>query len=200
MKRYSKLVLKGGLDYDYVLLALRALTSYTGVLFERLITHQDLPIEYNAISARNLFECYLLIAYIIGKPSKAKEYISQKAYDDLQINEGFLSLKTANTSETSIKQIRDRMDYIKELMKEHELTPSKNWNVSHLAEKTNNKLEYEAFFKLYSKYVHPSSWIVNSHDNEYDNPVFRNIFLLQGQLYAKRIIKLISEYRDKQTA
>lgn len=193
----SKLLLKGG--DDYVLFALRALTNYAGVLFERLISYQDFPIEYNAISARNLFECYLLIAYIISDPSKAKEFFSQKAYDELEINEGFLSLTTANTSETSIKLIRDRMDYIKEIMKKHELTPSRHWTVSYLAQQTNNKLEYEAFFKLYSKYVHPSSWIVNSRDNEYDNPVFRNIFLLQGQHYASCIIKLISEYQNKRT-
>lgn len=193
----SKLVLKGG--DDYVLFALRALTSYTGVLFERLISYQDFPIEYNAISARNLFECYLLIAYIISDPSKAKEFLSQKASEELEINEGFLSLKTVTTSETSIKPIRDRMDYIKEIMKKHGLTSSRHWTVSYLAQQTNNKLEYEAFFKLYSKYVHPSSWIVNSRDNEYDNPVFRNIFILQGQHYASCIIKLISEYQDEQT-
>jgi hypothetical protein len=118
----------------------------------------------------------------------------QKAYDELEINEGFLSLKTANTSETSINLIRNKMDYIKEIMNKHKLTPSKNWNVNYLAEQTNNKLEYKAFFKLYSKYVHPSSWIVNSRNNEYDNPVFKNIFILQGQHYASCITKLISEY------
>jgi hypothetical protein len=147
---------------------LRALTSYTGVLFERLISNQDLPIEYNAVSARNLFECYLLIAYIIGDPSKAKEFLSQKASEELEINESFLSLKTSNTPETSIKLIRDRMDYVKELMKKHELTPSKSWHVSYLAEKTNNKLEYKAFFKLYSKYVHILPGL-NGRNNEYDN-------------------------------
>lgn len=193
----SNLLLKR--EEDYVLFALRALTSYTGELFERLISHQNFPIEYNAFSARNLFECYLLIAYIISDPSKAKEYLSQKAYEELEISEGFLSLTTANTSETSMKLIRDRMDYVKQLMKKHELTPSKSWHVSYLAEKTNNKLEYKAFFKLYSKYVHPSSWIVNTNDNEYNNPVFRNIFFLQGQLYAKQIIKLISEYQGRHT-
>lgn len=157
----SKILHKQGNDYP--LFALRALGSYTGVLFDRLISHKDFPIEYNAISARNLFECYLLIAYIIKDPSKAEEFLSQKAFDELEINEGFLSLKTAETSETSIKQIQDRMDYIRELMKNHNLVPSKRWNVLHLAEQTNNKLEYAAFFKFYSKYVHPSSWIVNSH-------------------------------------
>ena len=192
----SKLLLKQGEDYQ--LFALRALTSYSGKVFDRLISHQDFPIEYNAISARNLFECYLLIAYIISKPSKAKEFLSQKAYDELQINEGFLSITTANTSEIAIKSIHDRMEYIKELMKKNRLTPSKSWNVSYLAQKTNNETEYKAFFKLYSKYVHPSSWIVNSHNNDYENPVFKNIFILQGQHYASCITKLVSKYLNQQ--
>lgn len=193
----SKLVLKQ--EMDYPLFSLRAIANYTGVLFDRLISHQNFPIEYIAISARNLFECYLLTAYIISDSSKGEEFISQKAYEELEINEGFLSITTTNTSETIIKSIRDRMEYIKEIMKRHELTPSKNWNVNYLAKQTNNELEYKAFFKLYSKYVHPSSWIMNSHKHEYDNPVFKNIFILQGQHYASCIVKLISDYLDNKS-
>lgn len=83
-------------------------------------------------------------------------------------------------------------------MKTYELSSAKHWTVNYLAKQTNNKLEYEAFFKLYSKYVHPSSWIINSHKSDYDNPVFRNIFFLQGRHFASCIIKLVSEYRDEQ--
>ncbi len=181
---------------DYTLFALRALASYTGTLFERLISHQDFPIEYSAISARNLFESYLLVAYITSDPSKGKEFLSQKAFDELEINEGFLGLGTA-ASEESIKAIQERMNYIKELMKKNDLSPSKYWTVSYLAQKTNNKVEYDAFFKLYSKYIHPSSWIVNSVNNEYDDPVFRNIFFSQGHIFANRIIEIISKYQNQ---
>lgn len=184
-------------ETDYRIVALRGLSSYTSVLFDRLIKNPNAPIEHIAISARNLFECYLLVAYIIDDPSRAKEFISQKACDEIEINEGFLTLTTTNTSETSKKMIQDRIDNIKKLMKSAELTPSRHWIVSQLALQTNNKLEYDAFFKLYSKYIHPSSYIVNSHDYEYDNPVFKNIFFSQGQIYTKRIVKLISKYQGK---
>ncbi|RZJ33968.1 MAG: hypothetical protein EOO51_11460 [Flavobacterium sp.] len=193
----SKLLINNETDYRVV--ALRGLSSYTSILFSRLITSQNAPIEHIAISARNLFECYLLVNYIIEDSCRAKEFISQKAFEELEINEGFLSLTTAATSETSIKMIRDRMDYIKKVMKSAELTPSRHWNVNQLALKTNNKIEYDAFFKLYSKYVHPSSWIVNSHNYEYDNPVFKNIFFSQGQIFTKRIVKLIYKYQGKET-
>jgi len=191
----SKLLINKETDYRVV--ALSGLSNYTHVLFDRLISNQNAPIEYIAISARNLFECYLLVAYVIDDPFKAKEFISQKAYEELEINEGFLSLTTTTTSETSIKMIHDRMEYIKKLMKSAELTPSRHWTVSHLALQTNNKIEYDAFFKLYSKYVHPSSWIVNSHNYEYNNPVFKNIFFSQGQIFTKRIVKLIYKYQGK---
>ncbi|MGV3696325.1 DUF5677 domain-containing protein [Flavobacterium sp.] len=184
-------------ETDYRVLALRGLSNYTHILFDRLIANQNAPIEHIAISARNLFECYLLIAYVIDEPSRAKEFISQKAFEELEINEGFLSLTTKTTSETSIKMIEARMDYIKKLMKSAELTPSRHWSVSHLAVQTNNKIEYDAFFKLYSKYVHPSSWIVNSHDYEYNNPVFKSIFFSQGQIFTNRIVKLIYKYQGK---
>ena len=191
----SKLLINKETDYRVV--ALRGLSNYTRILFERLISNQNAPIEHIAISARNLFECYLLVAYVVDEPSRAKEFISQKAFEELEINEGFLSLTTKTTSETSIKMIHDRMDYIKKLMKSAELTPSRHWNVSYLASQTNNKIEYDAFFKLYSKYVHPSSWIVNSHNYEYDNIVFKNIFFSQGQIFTKRIVKLIYKYQGK---
>lgn len=191
----SKLLINKETDYRVV--ALRGLSNYTRILFERLISNQNAPIEHIAISARNLFECYLLVAYVVDEPSRAKEFISQKAFEELEINEGFLSLTTKTTSETSIKMIHDKMDYIKKLMKSAELTPSRHWNVSYLASQTNNKIEYDAFFKLYSKYVHPSSWIVNSHNYEYDNIVFKNIFFSQGQIFTKRIVKLIYKYQGK---
>jgi Family of unknown function (DUF5677) len=195
--KVSTLNEKKGLDF--VLISMRNLTNYTLILFERLISYHQSPIEFCAISARNLFECYLLVAFILSHPSKAKEFTGQKASDELEIGEGFLSITKPGTQDAAIKSIQDRMFSVKKLMSQHEIPIEKHWNVSFLAKQTNNKVEYEAFFKLYSKYIHPSSWIVNSFPYEYDNPVFRNIFLLQGQHYASCTQKLVSEYLHDQT-
>lgn len=195
--KVSTLNEKEGLDF--VLISMRNLTNYTSVLFERLISYQQSPIEFCATTARNLFECYLLVAFILSDPSKAKEFTGQKASDELEIGEGFLSITKPDTQNAAIKSIQDRMSSVKKLMNQHEIPMGKHWTVSFLAKETNNKVEYEAFFKLYSKYIHPSSWIVNSFPNEYDNPVFRNIFLLQGQHYASCTQKLVSEYLLNQT-
>lgn len=184
-------------ETDYRIVALRGLSSYTSILFDRLISNQNTHIEHLALSSRNLFECYLLIAYIIENPARAKEFISQKAFDEKEINEGFLSLPTTNTADASKKMLQDRIDNVNELMKNHRLTPSKHWTVRDLAVKTGNKEEFDGFFKLYSKYVHPSAWMVNSHEEEYDNPVFKNIFFSQGQIFTRRIVKLIYKFQGK---
>ncbi len=185
-------------ELDFVIISLRNLTNYTSILLERLTIYQQFPIEFSAFTARNLFECYLLVAFILSDPSKAKEFVGQKASEELEINEGFLSLTKPSTPVAITKSIHDRMTYIKDLMQKHGVPLERHWTVSYLAKQTNNKVEYESFFKLYSKYIHPSSWIVNSQANEYDNPVFRNIFVLQGQHYASCIQKLVSNYiRDQ---
>jgi hypothetical protein len=185
-------------EFDYVKLSLRGLTIYTDTLLGRLISYKESPIEFCALTARSLFECYLVIAFILSDPPRAKEFLGLKASEELEINEGFLYLTKPSTPEEIKKTIHHRMDYIKQVMEKDEIALKRPWPVKYLAEQTNNKLEYQAFFKLYSKYVHPSSWIVNSSINEYGNPVFRNIFLLQGQHYASCIIKLVSNYQREQ--
>lgn len=183
---------------NYLLLALNGLTKYTGVLLNRLIEYQNTPIEYTALTARNLFECYLLITYINGDESRAKEYISQKPIEEIELNESFLLLTTENTSPVTIKQLRDRIDYITNLKNTFDLKAKKHWNVSELAKQTGNILEYKAFFKIHSKFTHPSSLIVNSMEGDFNNEVFLSVFSLQGLLYTQYIVKIISEYIHKE--
>lgn len=180
---------------DFVGFSFRNLITYSALLVDRLISTIDQPIEFSAWTARNLFECYLISVYIVTDPLKAKEFLVQKASDELEINEGILSLKNVNTKKETLKPIHDRIEHIKTTMKNHGLIQSKHWTVSMLANQTGNKDEYDAFFKLYSKYVHPSSWLINGKTNEFDNLTYKNIFLIQAQYYADCILKIASDYK-----
>jgi hypothetical protein len=179
---------------DYPGFALRNLVAYSSFLVERLISYLEFPIELSAWTARNLFECYLIAAYIVPDPIKAKEFLTQKATDELEIYDGILSLKHSTNTKGVEKPIKDRMEHIKNTMKKHGLNQSKHWTVGMLAKQTGNKEEYEAFFKLYSKYVHPASWLINGEKSEFDNPTYRNIFLLQSQHYMGCLLKIASDY------
>src|SRR5207237_306565 len=76
----------------------------------------------------------------------------------------------------------------------HGVAESRPLAVSVLAKQTGNQDEYEAFFKLYSKYVHPSAWLVFARVDEADTPAFRNVFFIQAQYSGAKILKLIQDY------
>ncbi|QEC44564.1 DUF5677 domain-containing protein [Pseudobacter ginsenosidimutans] len=182
---------------DFLGVTLKNVLNYSSILVNRLLSSLELPIELNAWLTRNLFECYLIAEYITINPEKAKEFVVQKATDEIEIYEGILTLKKYGATEETAKPILDRMEHIRNIVKEHELTESKHWSVGLLATHTGNREEYEAFFKLYSKYVHPSSWLINGKENEYENPTFKAVFLLQGQYYASCILKISSKYEQQ---
>ncbi|MGH7492959.1 MAG: DUF5677 domain-containing protein [bacterium] len=65
--------------------------------------------------------------------------------------------------------------------------------LSELAKKVDMEKEYKAFFKLYSKYVHPSSWIIIGAEEEINGSMYRDTFLLQLQVYASMILQKVTE-------
>lgn len=191
----SKVSIDG--DNDYTGIALRNLIHFSSTLLERLIKYLEDSIEMNAWIARNLFECYLISVYITSEPERAKEFLLQKANDELEIFEGILTLNKFANTKTNANPIRERMDFINNTLDEYNLIARSHWTVGMLAKKTGNKEEYDAFFKLYSKYVHPSSWLINAQVNDSDNPVLRNVFLLQSQFYTTYLLKVASSYKIK---
>ncbi len=60
---------------------------------------------------------------------------------------------------------------------------SKQLNTKDLANKVGLIKEYEAFFKLYSKFIHPTSFLINSNPDTIHSLQFKNIFLMQFQDY-----------------
>jgi hypothetical protein len=136
-----------GVNNDYTGHALQNLVNFSSTLLERLVKYLEEPIEMSAWIARNLFECYLISVYITSDPERAKEFLVQKASDELEIYEGILTLNKLANTKTNETPIRERMEYIKKTMKEHNLIERGHWNVGMLAKHTGNKDEYDAFFK-----------------------------------------------------
>jgi len=167
------------------------LVVYASAQLRRLASLYSAGIEFHAWTARNLFEACLLCEYLLSDPPRAKEFIAQKASDELRINEGFISL-SADPNDLNLQPVIERNEHIRRALAKHSLPETRDWQVKFLAKETNNEAEYEAFFKLYSKYVHPSAWLVLAAPNETDKPEHRNVFLVQAQYYGARILKLAS--------
>jgi hypothetical protein len=183
---------------DYLRFAFGNIAMYCSSQTDLLITHHDSPIQTIAWIARNLFECYLLCEYVTTDPVKAEEFVVQKASDELDINEGFITLAEPGTAGNNLQLIQDRNDHIRSTLNKHGIKETGHWTVGMLAERTGKKGEYNAFFKLYSKYVHPSSWLINGKSEEYDTDVYRNVFFLQAQFYVGCILKIAPQYSGSQ--
>lgn len=178
---------------DYIGFALQRLAMYVQRQLQQLASLYNGPIELHGWFARNLFETYLLCEYLLRDTNRAKKFIAQKGIDELQISEGLLSL-SKDPKDPSAAPVKARIDHIRRTLAKHGLAESSHWSVSMLAKDVGCREDYEAFFKLYSKYVHPSSWTVNAEPSEIDNPSIRNIFLVQAQYYSGRIASLIGEH------
>jgi hypothetical protein len=56
-----------------------------------------------------------------------------------------------------------------------------------LSAKVDLSEEYSAFYKLFSKYVHPSSWTISADPDEYEDELYWQTFLMNVQLYSHLI-------------
>ena len=64
----------------------------------------------------------------------------------------------------------------------HGIDPSKPFQIEKLAKIVNRYDDYKAFYKLFSKYIHPSSWLVNNDEKKIQHHDTLNVFIIHAQL------------------
>jgi hypothetical protein len=153
--------------------------------------HQALDDSADAIAlpVRNVFELNIIVRYVLTSDDNLARWVAEVATDERVILEGILKLSEGDSLEAE-RQLRERLKQIEATLKRHGKSASRTQQVSALAAAVNLKTEYDAFFKLYSKYVHPSSWLVNSPPEHLDE--WKPILALQAQLYAADTFARIS--------
>ena len=80
--------------------------------------------------------------------------------------------------------VKANVDSLNALEAKHEITLTKPLTTSALANIVGCKDEYTALFKFMSKYVHPTSWLVNRSPGVTQSDEYRDILLITAQLYA----------------
>lgn len=110
-------------------------------------------------------------------------WLGQLAGDEVQILEGVLTLANGAKRE-HIATLNSRLIEISAICKRHGINPSKPFQIAELARIMNRSEDYNALYKLFSKYVHPSSWLVNNSEEITQNTDTLNIFVIHSQLYS----------------
>jgi len=148
----------------------------------------DTPIEVLALSARNTFELWLRLRHILGSDANCQSWRNEALTDQLQVLEAILGMEGPEETKAVIREEIKRV-------KEHGTARGLSLGqrpamITDLANATGQRAEYEAFYKLYSKLVHPSSWFVNW-PVAVSTPMYRTMLSVNAQTYGWGILELV---------
>lgn len=167
---------------------LSSISLYLEVAKNSLNSH----ISVLALATRSIYEINIRLRLVIKSEEEQKKWASEAVTDKIQVLEGILLLsnKAENIAEQSI--LNNEIERLRNLIVKHNLPtikyPDATGNIAKIVGFEN---EHKGLFKLYSKLVHPSSYLVNSYNNaaSIEN---QKILQIHAQLYAHDSIELIS--------
>jgi hypothetical protein len=145
----------------------------------------DTPVEILALAARNTFELYVRFKHILMSDDNSLAWREEAVTDQLQVYEGILS---QNPPEQLKEVFRSEMERVKAHAANRGLQARKLLTMWDVARETHLDGEYKAFYKLYSKFVHPSSFLTNW-PVAASTPMYRDAFIFNLQIYGHLILK-----------
>jgi hypothetical protein len=153
----------------------------------------DTPIEVLALAARNTFELWLRLIHIAATPENHQAWRDEALMDQLQVLDGIVGL-TGDESAKAV--IRDEAERVRRHGVDRGLDAGvKPKMAGTLAKAVGQEAEYGAFYKLYSKLVHPSSWAVNWPATS-TSDMYRATLCANGQVYAWEILQTVERLWD----
>ena len=151
----------------------------------------DPPIEVLALSARNVFEIWLRLLHVLLNGENRQAWRDESLTDQLEVYEAILALDTPDSPQEAKTTLLAEVDRVTQLASSRGISRRKKLLSGHaLAKATGHEAEYAAFWKLYSKLVHPSSWTVNS-PSSVSAPMYRMTLTANAQVYGREVLKVI---------
>lgn len=158
---------------------LRAFAGYLKVAGDNVETH----ISILAMATRNLYELNLRVRDLVQSGEAVRIWNSEAVTDKIQVLEGILALDTAGDTTGQQAILQSEIGRLSSLRTKHglpDVTPEAAGNV---ARRLGLAVEHKALFKLLSKLVHPSSYLVNDYENAASDEIWK-ILQIHVQLYA----------------
>jgi hypothetical protein len=150
----------------------------------------ETPLEVLALSTRNVLEIWLRLRHVMSSDANCQRWRNENLSDQLQIYRAMLSLPGPDSAKDAI---RGEIARLTQRGAERGAEPAlKPLMAADLAKETGETEDYQAFYKLYSKLVHPSSWSVNS-PTAVATPMYRQALVVNAQVYGWRILGAIED-------
>jgi len=142
------------------------------------------PVSFLAFCTRNVFEINLRARHILQSDGNLQQWIAEAVTDNIQVLEGVLSLRQT-ASPRDVEMLEAEIERIRAVAQKHQVSDSRRLlSVSELAKAVGQESEYRAFFRIYSKLVHPSSYLLNSSPDDLNGSFIRTTLVIHLQLYA----------------
>jgi hypothetical protein len=169
---------------------LRNLAKRTSVEIERLEGWTDASPDLIAYPARNLFELSITTGYVLLSEQNCLQFTAEQEAEDVEIIKNALMLREEEPDVTVCEEMSKQHEQImaRHAGRLHEAHVS----VAKMANAVDKDCLYESFYKFYSKFVHPTAWLVNT-DWESSADDFRAIFLKKALVDAADVLGQIGE-------
>ena len=153
----------------------------------------DPPLEVLALSARNTFEIWLRLLHVLASEGNRQAWRDENLTDQLEVYDAILALETPDSPKETKALILAEVGRVTQLAASRGINRGKKLMSGHgLAKATGHEAEYDAFWKLYSKLVHPSSWTVNS-PSTVSAPMYRMTLTANAQVYGREILRVVEK-------
>jgi hypothetical protein len=143
-----------------------------------------------AFCTRTVFELDLRLRHVLLSEANLKTWIAEAAKDRLELLEGMIAL--GETGDSKVQVLRGEQKRIEAIIAKHQLRQARPLAVATLAQEVGLEEERKSLFKLFSKLVHPSSYLVNS-GNIMSDTQMRHVLLLHFQLYLLDLVKRVTD-------
>lgn len=135
-------------------------------------------VENAARAVRNCLESCIVTRYVLLDQRHLSNWLSLRYQEELDILESLLEVYGKNARPEQLDAVNSRIQQITSVWQKHNRSKPKrlhNWRV--LAERTDMADDYAAMYGLYSKYIHPSAWLLVKHDSGWSSN-FCQIFVV----------------------
>jgi len=183
-----------GTDTRGIMLA--NLAARSSIEAARLAEWLGAPTEQVAWVARNLYELNLRVHFILMSKENVDRFFAESISDEIQL---FRAIKTLFTpgdpgDAANLKAIDDRIAAREARLAQEGLVPVKSMGCVELAKEIGAESEHQAFYKLYSKYVHPTGYLINRRTGWMPkiNEAVVRLLLVNAQQYAIDTLRRIA--------
>ncbi len=147
-----------------------------------------------ALATRSLYELNLTIRLILKDPNNFNSWCSEAITDKIQVLEGLLGIQTVSSMSEQRNILQVEIDRLKTLRDKHQLPTIKSPPLAgHKAQQIGLSDEHKNLYKLFSKVVHPSSYLVNDYNNAASIET-KMILQIHAQLYAWDTFSRVCEH------